>query len=156
MSCRGASILVFSCTSCRSYTRHQTSHIREASWADTLHKRDKFFALARCWEWMIKIFLCHRNIFSRDTWRVDFPWSLLPSPQSAVTLLVLPKQTGVLRFPGVCRHQQRTVKKRNKTVSKLNFLPCRTSKTFYWKFTAGSRRAVANTTRVALRWIFHI
>lgn len=37
----GASILVFSCTPCPSYTRHQTSHIRETSWADTLHKRDK-------------------------------------------------------------------------------------------------------------------
>lgn len=68
-----------------------------------------FFFLAHCWEWMIKIFF-NRNIFNRDTWRVDFPWSLLLSPQSVVTLLILPKQTGVLRFPGVCRHQQRTVK----------------------------------------------
>lgn len=103
-----------------------------------------FSGLAHCWEWMIKIFFV-TEIFStenREEW-------------ISLGVSCLSKQE-FYDSPEFVVISNERCKNRNKTVSKLNFFPCRTSKTFYWKFTAGSRRAVANKTRVFLHWIFHI
>lgn len=150
----GASILVFSCTPCPSYTRHQTSHIRETSWADTLHKRDKILRSRSLLGVNDKNIPLSQKYFQQRHVKSGFPLESLASDPLWLYSSCLSKQEFYDSPECVVISNERW-KKRNKTVSKLN-LPCRTSKTFYRKFTAGSRRAVANTTRVFLRWIFHI
>lgn len=82
MSCRGASILVFSCTFRPRYTRHQTSHIRRASWADTLHKRDKILRSRSALEVNDKsIPLSQKYFQTREDWISLGVSCLLPNPQ---------------------------------------------------------------------------